>query len=271
MSTPEFAARVAVGQADGPYSATFRIWVPPGKSDVYASVRERAGDFKVSLHESGICYAGLTHPFALKESDAIVAIGGSRHQSTWTRRMHTGARVVAPLQFAIPASELRTWRRHGPDRDDVVTWLPTPPVGHSAIISCLFSGPALSDDQWPGRRSGTHLLRSLLLPNGEKFWLLWQDWPTTSLEHSILADARERIKQGGMVQFSHITDESPSPPRVLIFKEVPEDNGLIVMDAALDSLDCLVSRTRSRDNGAANWSAHLNGTTIGNDVCPRSG
>jgi hypothetical protein len=203
---------------------------------MYASVRERAGDFKVSLHESGACNAGLTYSFALKESQAIVAIGGSRHQSTWTRNMHNGDRVVVPLQFAIPASELRTWRRHDPDRDEAVTWLPAPPVGHSVIVSCLFSGSILSDDWWPGRRNGTQLLRSILLPNGEKFWLLWQECPTTSLEHSILLEARARIKQGGMVQFSHPGDESLSPPRVLIFKEVFQDNSLVVVDAAMDSL-----------------------------------
>ena len=232
----DFITRLAVGRSDGPYSATFRVWIPPHKSDVYASVRERAGDFKVSLHESGICNAGLTRQFASNETDAVDAIGGSRHQSTWTRLRHTDDRVVAPLQFAIPGSELRTWRHRGPDHDATVTWLPTPPVGHSVIISCLFSGPVLSDDQWPGRTHGTHLLRSILLPNGEKFWLLWQDCPTTSLEHSILADARARIKQGGMVRFSHVTVDLPSPPRVLIFKEVPQDNRLIVVDAALDSL-----------------------------------
>ena len=204
---------------------------------MYASVRERAGDFKVSLHESGTCNAGLTAPFASNEPAAIAAIGGSRHQSTWTRLVHTGLRIVAPLQFAIPASELRTWRQSD-KRDTTVTWLPTPPAGHSVIISCLFSGPELPDDQWPGRRNGTHRLGSRLMSNGEKFWLLWQDCPTSSLEHSVLAAARNRMKQGGMVPFTHsTTNDSPRPPRILVFRDVPEDNSLVVLDAALDSLE----------------------------------
>lgn len=66
------AGRVAIP----PLKKWSNIWSPPGKSDVYASVRERAGDFKISLHESGACNAGLTDQFAAKETDAIAAIGG---------------------------------------------------------------------------------------------------------------------------------------------------------------------------------------------------
>ena len=233
MASTDLVARLAVGRADGPYSATLRIWSPSGKSDVYASLRERAGDFKVSLHESGACNAGLTKQFAAQEVDAVIAMGGSRHQSKWTRVMHAGSRVVTPLQFALPASELRTWRQ-SPVRDTAVTWLDPPPLGRSIIVSCVFSGQVLSDDQWPGRRNGTHLVGSKLLSNGEKFWLLWQDCPTTAHEQSMLAEARTLMRQPGMVRFSRITDDSPPAPRVLIFKEFHWDRLLVVLDAAAE-------------------------------------
>jgi hypothetical protein len=114
-------------------------------------------------------------------------------------------------------------------------WLDPPSFGRSVIISCLFSGPVLTDDQWPGRQNGTQLIRSALLPNGEKFWLLWQDCPTSALEQSMLAEAHARLKQRGMVRFSKITDDSPPAPRILIFKEIPQDRSLVVLDAAADS------------------------------------
>lgn len=234
MASTDLVARLAVGRVHGPYSATLRIWSPSGKSDVYASVRERAGDFKVSLHETGECNAGLTNQFAAQEADAVTAMGGSRHQSKWTRVMHAGSRVVTPLQFALPASELRTWRQ-SPVRDKTITWLNPPSLGRSIVVSCLFSGPGLSDDQWPGRRNGTHLVGSKVLPNGEKFWILWQDCQTTAHEQSMLAEARALMKQPGMVRFSRITDASPSAPRVLIFKEFRRDRLLVVLDAAAES------------------------------------
>lgn len=244
MIPTDLVARLAVGCADGPYSATLRIWSPSGKSDVYASVRECAGDFKVSLHESGECNAGLTKQFAAQEADAVTAMGGSRHQSNWTRVVHAGSWVVTPLQFALPASELRTWRQ-SPVRDTTITWLDPPPLGCSIIVSCVFSGRGLSDDQWPGRRNGTHLVGSKLLPNAEKFWLLWQNCPTTAHEQSMLAEARALMRRPGMVRFSRITDDSPPAPRVLIFKEFQRDRLLVVLDAAAESAPPAPRRVRS--------------------------
>src|SRR5271169_6032985 len=165
----DFVVRVAVGHIKGSYSAIFRIWSPTGKSDVYASVRDIAGEIKISLHATGECNAGLTPQFAKQEASAVAAIGG-RHQSQWTRQLHVGSRVVTPLKFVIPASELRTWRVP-PVETEKVTWLEPPTQGRSVIISCAFTGQSITDDKWPGHRNGTHLLGTRLLPNGEKFWL----------------------------------------------------------------------------------------------------
>jgi hypothetical protein len=226
-----FVERVAVGNSQGPQSAVFRIWSPPGKSDVYAGVREIAGEIKISLHETGECNAGLTTQFAVQEAPAVAAIGGSRHQSQWTRHTHVGSRVVTPLQFAIPATELMLWRVQ-PIVTEKLTWLEPPVQGRSVIISCLFTGQSFADDEWPGRRNGTHLLGTKLLPNGEKFWLVWQDCPTGPVEQMILSEAQAHMKQQRMVRFSSITDDTSPAPRRLIFKEYPADQLLVVLDAA---------------------------------------
>lgn len=226
----DFIVRVAVGRIQGPQSAVFRFWSPSGKSDVYASVREIAGEIKISLHESGECNAGLTTQFAMQEVTAVAAIGGSRHQSKWTRQMHVGSSVVTPLQFVVPESELRLWRVQ--PVTGKVTWLEPPGQGRSIIISCLFSGQSLSDDQWPGRRNGTHLLGTKLLPNGEKFWLIWQDCPTGPIEQKIFSEARSHMKRQRMVCFSNMTTETQPAPRNLIFKEYPADQLLVIVDAA---------------------------------------
>jgi hypothetical protein len=230
--TDDFVVRVAVGHVQGLQSAVFRIWSPAGKSDVYASVRGIAGETKISLHETGECNAGLTTQFAMQEVAAVAAMGGSRHQSRWTRLTHVGSRVVTPLQFAIPASELRLSRVQPAAPDDKVTWLEPPGQGRSVIISCTFTGRFLADDEWPGRRNGTHLLGIKLLPNGEKFWLVWQECPTGPVERMILSEAQAHMKQQKMVRFSGITDDTPPAPRHLIFKEYQADRLLVVLDAA---------------------------------------
>ena len=232
MPDGEFVARLAVGRPDGPSSGVLRIWSPKGKSDVYASMRSIAGQVKISLHESGTCIAGLTTQFAEKEADAIAAMGGVRHQNKWTRLRHTGKRIVIPLQFVVPESELRL-RPGETVTDDEVDRIETPDSDRSIVISCIFSGQGLSNDNWPGRRNQTQLVGSKLLPNREKFWLIWQDCPTSELEREILREAEAHAARTDMVPFSRPKEDTGSPERTLIFREFPEDRCLLVMDAAL--------------------------------------
>lgn len=227
----DFVVRIAVGDVQGPRSAVFRIWSPKGKGDIYAAVREIAGEIKISLHETGECNAGLTTQFAKEQIAAVSAMGGSRHQSQWFRKIQAGLLIVAPLQFVIPASELRVWS-DSPTGMENVTWLESPREGRSIVISCIFSGQSLPDDRWPGRRNGTNLLGTKLLPNGEKFWLIWQDCPTGSIEEQILSEAQSHMKRQKAVRFSSNTDDKPPAPRHLIFKEYSEDQLLVVFDAA---------------------------------------
>ena len=230
--TDDFVVRVAVGSLLGPQSAIFRIWSPLGKSDVYASVRGIAGQVKISLHETGECNAGLTTQFAKREIAAVNAMGGSRHQSRWTRPKHVGSRVVVPLQFAVPATELRSSEVEHTSVNRKVTWLEPPKAGRSIIISCAFSGQPLADHDWPGRRNGTQLLGIKLLPNAEKFWLFWQDCPTGPVERMIFSEAEAHMKRQKMVRFSGITDNTPPAPRRLLLREFAEDRLLVVLDAA---------------------------------------
>lgn len=226
----DFVKRIAVGHDQIPLSAVFRIWIPNGKGDVYAAVRNIAGEIKISLHETGECNAGLTTQFAKQESDALTAMGGSRHQSRWRRETHVNHLIVTPLQFVIPASELRIWQEP-PIKIEKITWIAPPDKGHSIIISCIFSGQSLTNDEWPGRRNGTNLLGTKLLPNDEKFWLIWQNCPTGQIEEGILSEAQAHIKWQKPVRFSGINDDTPPAPRRLIFKEYPKDRLLVVLDA----------------------------------------
>lgn len=228
----DFVVRFAVGCLLGPQSAVFRVWSPSGKSDIYASVRDIAGQVKISLHETGECSAGLTTQFASREMAAVNAMGGSRHQSRWTRLRHVGARFVVPLQFVVPATELRSSEVEPTSVSRKVTWLEPPKAGRSVIISCAFSGQSLADHDWLGRRNGTQLLGTKLLPNGEKFWLFWQDCPIGPVEQMIFCEAEAHMKRQRMVRFSGITDDTPPAPRRLLIREFAEYRLLVVLDAA---------------------------------------
>ncbi len=228
----DFVVRVAIGNPLGLQSAIFRIWSPRDKSDVYASVRDVAGQIKISLHETGECNAGLTKEFAKREIAAVRAMGNSRHQSRWKRLKHIGPRVVVPLQFAVPSTELRAPEPKSSPISKKVVWLQTPEKGHSVIVSCAFSGQPLADPDWPGRCNGTQLLGTKLLPNGEKFWLFWQDCPTGPVEQMIFSEAEAHMKRQKPVRFSGITEDTLPAPRRLLLREFMEDGLLVVLDAA---------------------------------------
>jgi hypothetical protein len=230
----DFVARVAAGNSLHPQSAICRIWSPAGRSDVYASVRNIAGQIKISLHETGACHAGLTTQFAEKEVAAVAAMGGSRNQSKWFRRTHADSCIVTPLQFVIPASELWPSGEFS-NETEKITWIEPPNQGRSLIISCIFSGQILPNNEWPGRIKGTHLIGTKLLPNGEKFWLIWQDCPTSQIERNILLEARAHVLAQKRVSFSEI-NEKEHGPRYLIFKEYFHDGLLVVLDAAAQSI-----------------------------------
>ena len=117
-------------------------------------------------------------------------------------------------------SELRIWRQNQNPAisEKEINWIEPSTSDHSIIVSCVFSGQQIQDDEWPGCQNQTHLVASKCLPNGEKFWLLWQDCPTSVLERSMLIDARKKVATTNMIPFSG-RNECGISPRRLIFKE----------------------------------------------------
>lgn len=157
--SPGLVRRLAVGEPLQRRSATLRVWADPGKSDVYAALRVIAGSTKISLHASGQCYASLTSEFAASHREVIASLGGSRHQTKWTRRTHVGPRLEIPLQFVFPESELREAPKAAP-HEATTTWIPAPPKNQAVVVSFGFSGQVVADSQWPGRRNGAQVSSS---------------------------------------------------------------------------------------------------------------
>lgn len=67
-NTREQVLRFAVGEPDGLRSRTWRLWVPPNKSDVYIASRRTGYAVKVSLHEPGPARFALTKEYAAQPS-----------------------------------------------------------------------------------------------------------------------------------------------------------------------------------------------------------
>ncbi len=232
----QFDARIVVGCSPKPQSAIYRIWSNKGKSDVYASIRDIAGVFKVSLHESGVCQAGFTQKFEIENKEIIDDVGGSRHQSRWCRKTHVGPRIITPLQFCIPANQLKVWEKKK-EIPKKTTWIDPPEKEYSIIISCIFSGQVISDDNWPGRVNGTKFIGTKVLPNGEKFWLIWQKCQTSQIEYNILTEAAGHMRREKMIPLSGVDSKNVPTLRMMIFKEFFDLQLLIGFDVDYKSLE----------------------------------
>jgi hypothetical protein len=137
------------------------------------------------------------------------------------------------LHFAFPSSELRVWRNM-PARLNDLTWLPAPPDESSVIVSCLFGGQTMTDDMWPGRNRGTRFLGSKLLPNGEKFWLVWKQSPTSPVEKAVLSVLHTQVTRQDSVPFKNPIPGSKAGARITGFSKDPDSETLVVVDAAAD-------------------------------------
>jgi hypothetical protein len=90
----------------------------------------------------------------------------------------------------------------------------------------------VEDATWPGKANGTQLIGTKILPNGEKFWLLWQDCPTSERELSMMRSARDRLAREQMLPFKSTGDSKEAIARMLVFEEDKPQPVLVVLDMA---------------------------------------
>ena len=170
---------------------------------------------------------------ARNDQPFIARLGGSRHQHRWTRRTHLGSQTAAAAHICFPSSELRAWRKNDV-ASSAIEWLPPPAEGRSVIVHCVFSGSLRDDSRWPGRENGLKFLRSTLLPNGEKFWIVWEDLETTPVERSIIRQTHEKRAAEPMVEFTKPIEAGDGGARAVAFGINKEFEGYFIVDVALD-------------------------------------
>lgn len=193
-STGQFAIRLCIGEPHGPRSSTWRIWSNPNKSDVYVTVRNLGGTFKVSLHESGNWRFGFVDAAAAAHRGFIDA-GADRAVHKW-ERPEAIERVTKGLEIIVPRSELRA-TPSADDDDPKVIWLSPPPDDFSARILIGLTSPPVDPREARQHAPGS-LIADHALPNKDHVWVWRQDLPITYENRQVLAAVkREMVKQLG--------------------------------------------------------------------------
>lgn len=188
MADREQILRFAVGSSTGPRSRTWRLWVPPRRSDVYLSVRRLGADFKVSIHEPGPARCALTRHWVARKGYVAPAGEDPRLAREWNRPRPRPPNLIArPFEIIVPWDEVREQRNPetGP-----VHWTAPPPEGACVHFDLVYT-PSGADvgHGHPGARSmGTRLVGVVALENGEHVFV-------TSIVRPMEAELRARIER----------------------------------------------------------------------------
>ena len=186
MPAREQVLRFAVGSPDGPRSRTWRLWVPPRKSDVYVSSRRVANSAKVSLHEPGPARFALTREFVRMSSFKAPEGRDSRLAVEWERpRPKPPAQIARPLALLVPWDEVVD---RGVAESGNVLWTPSPPEGTCVHFDLVYTPSGVTVEGHPGARSmGTQLVGKVELENGELVFV-------TSVTREMGAELRTQVE-----------------------------------------------------------------------------
>jgi len=131
---PGGTVRFCVGDPDGDRSASWRVWAPHNKSDVYLAVRDLAGEQKFSLHESG----DWRQQFV--SGDRAKAHGrDNRIIDQWQQPNEIGeSRLTLGFTIRVRSQDLAPYPGRGRQPKDAV-WLPAAPEGKATIVHIVIS------------------------------------------------------------------------------------------------------------------------------------
>jgi hypothetical protein len=146
----ELVARFGVGTTEGPRSAVWRLWVGKGTSDVYIAARAHGGDYKVSLHESGVWRFAFTDVYRRRRSSSGAE---DRVIERWNRPppiegITPAFMIVVPSgEVGLPRHPLTTEKAKKYTKG--VTWVPPAPEGFATYFMVMYAppdGPTPSED-----------------------------------------------------------------------------------------------------------------------------
>ncbi len=102
----ELAIRFGVSDGNGNRSATWKVWTPTGKSDVYLACRALGGQLKASLHESGNWHIAYSEKTYTESVENIVPTQKGRFMSLWDRPKAIAPGVTLAYRIVTPPSAL---------------------------------------------------------------------------------------------------------------------------------------------------------------------
>lgn len=162
--------RFGISDGMGNRAATWRLWTPSGKSDVYLACRGLGGILKASLHESGRWHVAYSQTEFEEHVQGAILTQKDRFLDKWPRPKPFAANATLAFRIVTPHSALITPIGLS---DKSVTWIPNCPPQQATEVDIVIIPNNMPDDSWPGQnKMETKPIGSLTLANREVVWLV---------------------------------------------------------------------------------------------------
>ncbi len=170
--------RFGITDNNGLRAATWKIWTPNSKSDIYLSCRELRGTLKASLHQSGSWHFGYTNPLE-NYLEAEEAFNKNRHIEIWPRPNPIADGVTLAFRIVTPFNSVKTLIE--PGIKDIV-WVPNCSPTLATEIDIIITSFEQGNDSWPSKNiMATRLIGSYKMNNSETVWVVSREVPVPDL------------------------------------------------------------------------------------------
>ncbi len=144
-------------------AASWKIWSPPKKDDIYLAGRELKGAVKISLHETGTWHLAYDAEFYDQKVPDNANTDKGRFIHTWHPPVDVEAGTLLALRIVTPWTAVGSEFQFSPKLCYI-----DPPCKDEAIeIGVFITNQDITDSAWPGRDSlKSKMISSYILPSG---------------------------------------------------------------------------------------------------------
>ena len=163
--------RFGITDSNKQRAATWKLWTPKLKTDIYLSCRELRGAIKTSMHQSGSWHFGYTKETGSKYFETEEAFYKNQYIEKWPRPKTIGEGVTLAFRIVTPFSAVTTPIEK--NEQDII-WIPNCSEGLATEIDIIITQNYEGSDNWPGEKNmGTKIIGSYKLDNGETVWVVY--------------------------------------------------------------------------------------------------
>jgi len=209
---PEQSFRFGVGSVQPPRrAASWKIWTPSGKQDVYIASRDIGGAVKLSLHASDQWHFAYNNTFFAEKVPETLRDDRGRFIETWGKPEPIAPGLTLAVRIVTPWSAMS---EEAPDSAKLALIEP-PGEGRAVEVDIFVVERGVKVSGWPGKNGmGTRNVGSYEVADGSRIWAV--SWDIESPDFSQLDEKQGHLFSG--VSKSDIATDL----RALVFADNPD-------------------------------------------------